>query len=166
MNELENLLTKMKGQTCWSMIGISAGSMFSLDFGAQVKRDIVIGNDKLRKDQREFVGEYCLFVQMTGWRLYHGSECICHCNDSNKNDGQMVLGLRQLEGKKMLRFKFGNSPAELMIAFSENYRLFLSDWEGVEPDDDAYTLFGDGLAVKVQMNGKVSTQPSKRGQRK
>ena len=46
------------------MIGISAGSMFSLDFGVQLKRDIVIGNDKLRKDQREFVGEYCLFAQI------------------------------------------------------------------------------------------------------
>lgn len=163
MDELESLLAKMKSQTCWSMVGISAGSMFSLDFGAQLKRNIIIGNDMLRKDQREFVGEHSLFVKHSGWKLYHGSEVICHCNDSNKNDGPMVLGLRQLEGKKMLRFKFGNSPAELMLAFSENYKLFLCDWEGVEPDDDAYILFGEveGLAVTVQMNGGVSKGPSK-----
>jgi hypothetical protein len=168
MNELENLLAKMKGQACWSMIGISAGSMFTLDFGAQLKRGIVIGNDLLRKEQREFCGEYCLFVNMTGWKLYYGSECICHCNDSNKNDGPMVLGLSQLEGKKMLRHKFRNSPAELMIAFSENYRLFLCDWEGSEPDEDAYILFDEdeGISITVKMNGEVSTEPSKRFSKK
>ena len=146
------------------MVWISAGSRFALDFGAQLKADIIIGNDMLREDQRKFVGEYSLFVTNTGWKLYHGSEVICHCNDSNKNDGPMVLGLSQLEGKKMLRFKFGESHAELMIAFSENYRLFLCDWEGVAADDDAYTLFGEmeGLAVTVQMNGRVSKEPSKR----
>jgi hypothetical protein len=154
----------MKGQTCWSMVGISAGSMFTLDFGAQRKRKIAIGNDMLRKDQREFVGEYTLFVTHSGWRLYHGAEVICHCNDSNANDGPMVLGLSQLEGKKLLRSKFSNSPAELMLAFSENYRLFLCDWEGVEPDEDAYILFGEmeGLAISVQMDGRVSTGASNR----
>lgn len=158
--ELETLLETMKGQSCWSMTGISAGSMFSLDFGARLKRGVPIDNDKLRKDQREFVGEYWLFVRMSGWRLYHGTECICHCNDSNKNDGPMVLGLRQLEGKQMLDFKFSNSPAELMITFSEDYRLFLSDWEGTKPYNDAYTLFGDGIAVSVKMNGKMNMEIS------
>jgi hypothetical protein len=143
-------------------LALARDPCFSLDFGARVKRDIFTGNDMLRKEQREFIGEYCLFVNMSGWRLFQGSECLCHCNDSNANDGPMVLGLSQLEGKKMLRYKFRNSPAELMIAFSENYLLFLCDWEGSEPNEDAYILFGDGLAITVKMNGKVSMEPSKR----
>jgi hypothetical protein len=47
-----------------------------------------------------------------------------------------------------------------MIAFSENYRLFLSDWEGVKPESEAYTLSGDGTRITVQMNGQVSSQSS------
>jgi hypothetical protein len=161
--ELDTLFAKMKGQTCWSMIGISAGSWFSLDFGARLKRDIAIGNETLRENQREFTGEYRLFVQMAAWRLYRGSDCICHCNDLNVIDGPMVLGLRQLEQQKVLNFRFGESSPELTIDFSDEYRLFLSDWEpGIEPDAIAYWFYGDGLAVSVQMNGIVCVQPYQR----
>ena len=145
------------------MIGVSAGSMFSLDFGNKLKSGMVINNDMLREEQRKFVGEYTLYVCMTGWSLYHDKKCICNCNDSNANDGPMVLGLQRLEEKKLLYFKSGKSPAELRLDFSEGYQLVLSDWEGVNPEADAYTLFGDGQAVTVQMNGKISVEPSKRG---
>jgi hypothetical protein len=74
----------------------------------------------------------------------------------------MVLGLRRLEEKKLLHFESGKSPAELRLDFSHGYRLVLSDWEGVNPEDDAYTLFGDGLAVAVRMNGEISLHPFKR----
>jgi hypothetical protein len=161
MKEWESLLAKMQGQLCWSMIGISGGSMFSLHFGDKLKRDIVVDNEKLREDQRKFHGAYTLLVRMTGWRLYHDKKCLCHCNDSNANDGPMVIGLRRLEGKKLLHFESGKSPAELKLTFSEEYQLTLSDWEGVNPEDEAYTLFGDELAVTVRMAGAVSVQLTK-----
>jgi len=162
MNSLETVLAKMVDQTCWSMIGPSAGSMFSLDFGDKQKRKILIKNDKLREEQRNFTGEYRLLAWMTGWHLLHDSKRICDCNDSNENEGAMAMGLRQLEGKKMLRFEFGKSPAELMIAFSKGYHLFLTDWEGTKPEDKGYMIYGDGLTITVRMNGKVSEEPSQR----
>jgi hypothetical protein len=144
------------------MIGPAAGSWFKLDFGKKLERETPINNDKLREEQRKFIGEYTLWVRMTGWRLYLDKKCLCHCNDSNANGGPMDMGLRQLEEKKLLHFEFGKSPAELRLDFSEGYRLVLSDWEGVKPEDDAYTLFGNGQAVTVRMNGDISLQQTKR----
>ena len=161
MKELASLLAKMLGQPCWSMIGIVGGSMFTLHFGDKLERETVVANDKLTVGQRKFVGEYTLFVRMTGWKLYQNKEGVCHCNDSNANDGPMVNGLRRLEEKKLLRFESGRSPAKLKLFFSEYYRLILCDWEGVSPEDDAYTLFGDGQAITVRMNGEINLQPSK-----
>ena len=163
MKAWETLLKEMVGELCWSMIGISAGSMFSLDFGDKLKTDFAVNNDKLREDQRHFKGEYSLFVQMTGWRLYQGKNCLCHCNDSNANDGPMVAGLQRLEGQKLLHFESGKSPAELKLIFSDGYRLKLCDWEGVSTEADAYTLFGKGLAVTVRMDGQISVEPSSFG---
>jgi len=139
--------------------------MFSLDFGNKLEREEVVDNDKLGERRRKFVSEYTLFVRMTGWRLYQDKKCICDCNDSNANDGPMVMGLRRLEGKKLLHFDAGKSPAELRLAFSEDYRLALSAWEGVDPEHEAYTLLGDGQAVTVLMNGKISFQISRRSQK-
>jgi len=156
--EWESLLAKMVGQACWSMIGVSGGSMFSLDFGEKRRREVVVRNDKLRGEQRSFVGEYRLFARMTGWRLYQTEKCLCHCNNSNAKDGPMVMGLRQLEGKRLLHFESGKSPAELMLSFSKDYRLVLSDWEGADPEDEAYTLFGEERAVTVRMNGEIGLQ--------
>ena len=144
------------------MIGPAAGSWFKLDFGEKLEREVPVSNDKLREEQQQFIGEYTLWVRMTGWRLYLDKKCLCHCNDSNVSGGPMATGLQQIEGKKFLHFESGKSPAELRLDFSEGYRLVLSDWEGVKPEDDAYTLFGDGQAVTVQMNGEISLQPSKR----
>lgn len=162
MKEWESLLERMRGHLCWSMIGISGGSMFTLDFGDKVNKKIVVSNDKLREDQRNFRGEYTLFVRSAGWRLYHDKKCLCHCNDSNANDGPMVMGLRRLEGKKLLHYECGTLPAELALTFAEGYQLVLGDWEGVKPEDPAYALFGDGLCVGVRMDGDVSVQRSKR----
>lgn len=158
MNELDALLAKIVGQPCWSMVGMSGGSMFALDFGKRLKRKVPVGNDMLREEQRNFRGEYRLFVQCSGWKLFLEKKCLCHCNDSNANDSPMVAGLRQLEGQTVLRSKTGNTPAELMVAFSGGYKLFLADWEGVEPDSTAYTASGEGEFISVTMNGAVSIE--------
>jgi hypothetical protein len=143
------------------MIGPSAGSWFALDFGEKLEREAPVDNDKLRAKQQRFIGEYSIWIRMTGWRLYLDKKCLCHCNDSNANDGPMIMGLQQLEGKKLLHFASGKSPAELKLDFSEGYQLVLCDWEGVNPEYEAYTLFGNQQAVTVRMNGEISIQPCK-----
>jgi len=157
---LEGLLAKIVNQPCWSMIGPTAGSMFTLDFGQRRKRDVALRNDKLREEQRQFTGQYSLSVKHSGWRIFQAKKCICHCNDSNETGGPMATGLRQLENRILKRFSFEKSPAELMLAFDEQLQLYLCDWEGVSPEDVAYVFFGEGRAVAVKMSGVVSVQVS------
>lgn len=120
--------------------------MASLAFGEKIRRSRPLRNPTLSSDQREFDGEFIVFVKGSEWSIFCEEEPICNSNDSNEINGPMLKGLQLLIGKEVIETDIINSMGGLDLFFSNGLRLQLS---GIVPagDFDSYSLFYQGHVV-------------------
>jgi hypothetical protein len=140
---------RLKGEKCWTVIaGPGSGSMAKLAFGAKIKRDRKIRNEKLTDEQREFTGEFVLFIMNTFWEIGNSKEKICNNEDSNDEDGLMLSGLNQLIGKYLISIDFLNGFCEFRLNFNDGLYLKLKSDANLDIDNN-YSLSYMGTTINL-----------------
>ena len=152
--EFNHALEQLVGKECWSVVaGEGTGSMVSLDFGRKQRRKTAVRNRHLTRTQREFEGEFDLFIQGCAWRLEEPRKVICSSMSDNANDGPMVAGLERLDEQKVLRVVIDYPGYDLALTFEGaegelTLRLFC-DQADREGEADNYSFFSPKMAWAV-----------------
>ncbi len=151
IQEFKKLIERFKGLECWSSLaGEGTGSIFTLGFGKKIPRERPIRNPHLTSDQQNYDKEYAIMV-WSSWNLYKETLFVCDSDTPNDNDGQMVVGLKQLVGKKIKEITLKDNTFDLEIEFDSSHRLtILSDGYDLYGDDaDNYVLFFPRFTLSV-----------------
>lgn len=144
---IKKFLSCLVGKECWSIIaGPGTGSMASLAFGQKIRRSRSIRNPTLSPDQRDFDGEFLLFIKEAHWIVRNADTVICTSNDSNEAAGLMVSGLQQLVGCPLVSASLINGRGDLNLHFENGFNLQLN-CQGC--GGDAYSMHQLGQTVSV-----------------
>ncbi|MFN7134335.1 MAG: hypothetical protein ACK4N5_19810 [Myxococcales bacterium] len=148
--EFNHALQRLVGKPCWSVIaGEHTGSMASLDFGRRVPRATPVRNRHLTRAQRQYEGEFDLFIEACAWRLQRERSIVCTSMSDNANDGPLVLGLEELLDRKVVSVSVEYPGYDLTLAFEESLTLLLFCDAAPEDDSDNYSFFAPGMAWAV-----------------
>ncbi|MFD0893726.1 hypothetical protein KBB96_08890 [Luteolibacter ambystomatis] len=134
-------LSDFVGKECWrTLAGKGTGSMFTLDLGEKIQRLRPLPSKHLDETIRNFEGEYSLYVTFGDWRVEGPEGVICTSRSSNEKDGEMVTGLKRLEGEKIVEASMTGASRDLLLAFSSGLvlRVFVN---AVDDEEDDYSLF-------------------------
>lgn len=135
---LANLLDK----ECWGIIaGPGTGSMVILQFGEKILLDRPVRNDKLSELNRNFTGEYRVFIEHAEWEIFESKESICDSTEDNTFGGAMLAGLQKLCGKPVLDARVALKSANFSLYFPGDLCLavYCNDLDVKGP---CYSLFG------------------------
>lgn len=132
--ELEEFLSAVTGETCWSVIaGAGTGSMFTMALGDKLRRARPIPNSCLSDDQRAFDGEFVVFIKNASWRIEQRGRTLCTSNDSNASGGAMLSGLMHLVENAISSARVTDGVGSLALTFADNICLIVSctdeNWE-------------------------------------
>jgi len=118
-------LKSLVGKRCWGVVaGEGTGSVFVLDFGRKIPQARPIANPHLTLDQRRYKGELSLMVRCA-WRIDAKQSVVCGWNDSSRNDGPMVRGLKSLVNTSVKAVTIEPPAMDLTIRFaSRTLRVF------------------------------------------
>lgn len=158
MDPVEMFLRVLPGKNCWSIIaGPGTGSMVSIAVGRQILRQRPIRNPTLSALQREFDGEFKVFIQDADWRLEDRGEAICSSKDTNDADGPMLSGLNRLVGKTVLSAAPLGKDGDFELMFDENLRLLVLCASTADASGDGanYSLHDLEKVVSVLEHGQV-----------
>lgn len=137
----------LAGKTCWSVIaGPGTGSMAKLSFGSKIERKRKLKNDKLTSEQREFEGEFGVFIKFANWAVGNCETQICCNDDSNEVDGLMLEGLNQLVGRSVVNTEFSSEKNKFTLNFENGFYLMVTKNE-LEPIDANYSLTHLGQTI-------------------
>lgn len=135
------------GKSCWSTIaGVGTGSMVTLAFGEKVRRRKSVRNPMLTQEEREFEGEFVIFIKDSEWRLSNGDMAICTSDDSNEANGLMLSGLQGLVGRTVVAMRTINDRGGLKLDFNEGWNIQLSGVDRLAELDN-YSLFYRGSLI-------------------
>ncbi|QDG73523.1 hypothetical protein [Janthinobacterium tructae] len=147
VNSANEFYERLIGKDCWSIIaGPGTGSMVSFYFGGKIRRERPLKNSTLSLEQRQFDGEFVIFVKHSEWNVLHENEIICTSNDNNEKNGKMLYGLNILVGKSIVFARITNEYGGLNLEFSEGWFLNLIGIEN-NTDLDSYSLFHSGKLI-------------------
>lgn len=136
---------------CWAIIaGAGTGSMVMMHFGEKIPLDKRVRNSKLSEDARNFDGEYTVFVQFAAWEILHADELVCNCYDDNTEGGDMLAGLDELLGKKVLRARMNAATGNFAFDFPGDLRLNVY-CDDLDDDDCCYSFFVRGKHIGTAM---------------
>lgn len=125
--EPKALLSELVGKECWSVIaGPGTGSMVTLAFGEKIRRTRPIKNPSLSEEQRQFEGEFVVFIKDAYWCLYQCGQQLCTSNESNEIDGPLLSGLRQLVGKPIISASVIDNRGAFELANDNGFCLKIS----------------------------------------
>ncbi|MDR2874481.1 MAG: hypothetical protein LBV44_00930 [Methylobacillus sp.] len=157
MPSLEETLRSLEGKVCWSVIaGRGTGSHVSMHFGKKIPMSRPLKNTKLTEEERNFEGEFGLFIQMCSWRLEDGESVICSCHSPNDEGEEMLFGLKFIIGKKLLSAKVKNVGKDLDLLFEKNIKLLIFSTQMQNGYHD-YSVFHTGnFSLIVGPKGHVA----------
>jgi len=160
--QLLSELQKLQGLECWGVVaGEGTGSHVTLDFGRRIERARPLKNPKLPESQRQFKGEFGIFIQNCAWRLDTNS-VVCSSKSSNDNEGVMVRGLHALIGQHAVNATASLPAHDLTIEFSRTTRLRLfCDCYDQNEDGDNYSFHAPDQVFTANAGGLL-TLDSKR----
>ena len=117
--EFARTLKSLAGKRCWGVsAGQGTGSVFVLDFGRKVPRDRPIANPYLTPQQQRYTGELSLMV-FCAWRIDAKDSVVCGWNDSSRNVGPMVNGLKGLMKTSVKAVAIEHPAWDLTISFAQ-----------------------------------------------
>jgi len=155
--EHEKLIEDFKGLECWAIVaGTGTGSIFTLGFGKKILRKTPLANPHLTFDQQNYDSEYSLMV-WSSWSLFKEKILVCNSNSSNEKDGQMVVGLRELIGKKIKEITIKDTTLDLEIEFDSGYRMIVvpDGYDLYADDADNYVLFFPEFTMSVTIGLEI-----------
>lgn len=132
--------TNLVGKKCWSTVaGPGTGSMVSLAFGERIRRAVPIKNLTLPVEQREFTGEFVIFLKCGSWQIERGGKIVCNSNHSNKVGDVMLAGLNQLVGKIVTSVDSAVGLSDFVLNLDGGLRLGVTCAQDINVTD-CYTL--------------------------
>ena len=149
LRPLEAMVDALRQQECWTVIaGEGTGSHVALHFGEKRPRHIPIRNSLLSEVERAYEGKIVVFLQMCCWRLDGPNGVICASTSSNEAGGEMLSGLDQLRGKKIIRAQVMHPGIDMELSFSGDIclRVFCDQTESGY-DNYAICHCGDSSSV-------------------
>jgi hypothetical protein len=158
--ELARALDYLKGKVCWSLIsGEGSGSLVSIAFGEKVKRKRRLRNQSLTDEERNFEGEFELYVQCA-WRLQTEEEVICSSTSSNHRGGARETNLRSLIGSTVSSATVTRPAADLEIVFAGKMRLLVFADQANEVDEiDNFVLYAQTQIITNGARSRVNIRP-------
>jgi len=141
MNQFIGAVKALVEKTCWGVTaGEGTGSVIGVDFGKKINRKRPLSNIHLSEEQRNFQGEYDLFVECS-WRIDSQESVVCGSKDANESYGTMVSGLNRIVGQRIVAVN-ANLPAyDLELRFDNDLILKIFCDETNESEDcDNYTF--------------------------
>ncbi|RYZ82093.1 MAG: hypothetical protein EOP04_22730 [Proteobacteria bacterium] len=140
---------------CWlTTSGEGVGSIIGLSFGDRLPTENII-----KKNGTVFNFEpssHGLMVYCK-WKFSRNFKSICDSNSSNANDGEMVTGLKQLIGNKIVNIEVDSSTLDLRIVFTNSYVLQCFCEDKGEPVEQ-YTLFFKDFSASVHSHGLIEIE--------
>lgn len=147
VNTISEFFDGIIGKSCWSIIaGSGTGSMVSLAFGEKIRRERPLRNPALSPEQREFDGEFVVFIKDSPWRIVGDNAIICTSDNSNEVNGPMLSGLQRLVGSSVISVSITNDIGGLNLVFSDRLCIQLTGIDCVD-DLDSYSLFYFGRTI-------------------
>ncbi|MCM8542161.1 MAG: hypothetical protein NE328_17965 [Lentisphaeraceae bacterium] len=152
-------IKELKNQTCWAVIaGKGTGSIINLKIGKKTPMSKPLTNPHLSEDARNYKSKFGIMV-WSSWELTQGSKVICNSEDSNENDGPMVMGLKNIENQKVEDITTTEHFHELDIYFTGNYKLeVFCDGKDIDEDYDNYTIYLPTESLTVEANYKIKKE--------
>ncbi len=113
--EVQSALRTLHGKCCWNVsAGGSAGSSFSLAFGAMVARSRPLSNPEADEEYRRFEGE-CTLLVWCSWRLDGVDRSLA---SSDQSAATIATSLRSvLKGVLVLRAEARGRACDVQLAF-------------------------------------------------
>lgn len=154
---------QLVGKECWSTWAVdSAPNWLTLDFGEKVKRKTPLKNQSRPETERNFKGEFSLFIQCS-WRIESKSEVVVNGRDENggryKVGGPTLKALGLLRGERVKSVAVEPSRFDVALEFENGLTLrVLADNVGKPNDNNEnYTLFHEGSPYyTVDVKGLLS----------
>ncbi len=152
---------KLVGTPCWGIVaGAGTGSVVSLDFGKKIAREQPLRNTRVSEAVRHNKGEFHLFVEDCAWRVETDTAVLCGSASDNSNDGEMVTGLRRLEGQIVREVVVSEPALDLTVVFGDGLKLLLFCETLQEDDADNFVFFSPIGTFVVQSFGLVRLERS------
>ena len=122
--ECSAALERLVGLECWGVVaGKGTGSQVLLGFGAKIPWDKPVKNPCLTEDERNFSGEFSLFIQQASWRVEDAAAVICAWEDDNAEGAAMKRGLERLRGQKVASVALSFPGFDIDMRFENGVRL-------------------------------------------
>lgn len=150
------------GKKCWGIIaGAGTGSNIVIDFGGKKRRKGLLKNDKLSDVQKEYEGEFSLYITCT-WRLETEHKIICGSNDPNRDGGPMLKGLKEIIDREVTSLDIITPSLDVSLNLSGGYKLkVFCDETNEEEAFDNYSFFmPDIIFTVIYKGGLVSEERS------
>ena len=157
LGQLKERVVLLRGKRCWSVVaGYSNGSQIKLEFGERVPRRMPVRNPFLAQDQRDYEGEFDLFVECA-WRLEQNQTVVCGSTDNGRRDGPIVTGLSRLTDKTVLDVALAEPVPDLTIRLTDDFvlRLFC-DQTNLEEGWDNYSFRSGDTIFAVGPRGTIT----------
>ena len=136
---MKSNLRLLIGEVCWGVIGGNGvGSRVHLLMGRKIPRDIALKNPNLTLDEREYTGEYSLFIEDASWRLRNKDQLLCTWATPHKGSGSSLVLVSGLVIKDVL---FNIETLDLTLVFDGYVLLdvFCGWMDSCEDKSDNYT---------------------------
>lgn len=151
---LENALLAFRGKKCWSVIaGEGSGSLITLAFGLKQHRIKSLKNQHLTNEQRNFEGEFELYVECA-WRLETTTSVICTSTSSNRRGDAMMNGIEKIVGKTVAEVRLTYPAADIKIDFDSGLSLVVFADQANEVDQ--YCNYAISTNSEIIVNGAKS----------
>jgi hypothetical protein len=157
MSSFPEVLNRLAGLEAWSTFAVrGSGSHVSIHCGRRVPRARSLSNPSISEEARAHEGEWILFIQNAPWRLANAERVVCSWNSSNAPGGEMIAGLKQVEGRRIISARTRPPSHDLFIDFGGGWELVIfCERMDAEEHGDSYTLLGPGVAVTVGERGHI-----------
>lgn len=151
-----DLIRSIVGKECWAVCaGPGTGSHFTMEIGKKIPRARPIRNRFPSEVARKYAGEFGLFFEACAWRVEGNGGILCTSKSDNRFGGEMLYGLHQIIGRRILRVKIEKTGFDLTVEFERG--LFLRSFSDAVSDEegDNYYYSSPEESFTVEPKGQI-----------
>ena len=118
----------------------------SFAFRRKIRKEKPSRNDKLSELERNFRGEYSIFVQNAQWEVFRINDSIADCTDNNFPNGRMFAGLNLLIDNVVVSSEVTQNSENFIINFLRDLSLVVY-CDDICLDATCYKLWFEGECI-------------------
>jgi len=142
--------TEIIGETLWSVrMGEDNSSHFFLDIGRRLERREPLTHRNLTDNQRNFEGEFRLFIDCSPWRIGKGCERLCDSFDCDINKDLVKSTFEKVLGHFIVSVNYDSQENIMSIDFDNGIFLeWLIDAQGYkELGNFSFYIYGSTYSI-------------------